>query len=130
MENFKDFKSIFEESRSWYWRRLCKLNIFNCYDHLFPRIEHSKCYFFVSQDYVYDPSTVIGSEDCLYVNIFTKRGMEGDDAGLKKVLFWIHGGAFIFGGAQHYPATYIMEEDVVLVNQFNKEDSSNAVISK
>ena len=56
--------------------------------------------------------------------------MEGDDAGLKKVLFWIHGGAFIFGGAQHYPATYIMEEDVVLVNQFNKEDSSNAVISK
>ena len=73
---------------------------------------------------------MIGSEDCLYVNIFTKRGMEGDDAGLKKVLFWIHGGAFIFGGAQHYPATYIMEEDVVLVNQFNKEDSSNAVISK
>jgi hypothetical protein len=40
-------------------------------------------------------------------------------------LFWIHGGAFIFGGAQHYPATYIMEEDVVLVNQFNKEDCSN-----
>ena len=54
--------------------------------------------------------------------------MEGDDAGLKKVLFWIHGGAFIFGGAQHYPATYIMEEDVVLVNQFNEEDSSNTVI--
>ena len=58
---------------------MCKLNIFNCYDHLFPRIEHSKCYFFIPQDYVYDPSTVIGSEDCLYVNIFTKRGMEGDD---------------------------------------------------
>jgi hypothetical protein len=73
---------------------------------------------------------VIGSEDCLYVNVFTKRGMEGDDAGLKKVLFWIHGGAFIFGGAQHYPATYIMEEDVVLVNQFIKEDSSNTIILK
>jgi carboxylesterase type B len=59
---------------------------------------------------------VIGSEDCLYLNVFTKRGMAGDDATLKKVMVWIHGGAFIFGGIQHYPATYFMEEDVVLVS--------------
>jgi carboxylesterase type B len=42
--------------------------------------------------------------------------MAGDDATLKKVIVWIHGGAFIFGGIQHYPATYFMEEDVVLVS--------------
>ena len=64
---------------------------------------------------MYNPARVSGSEDCLYVNVFTKRGMSGDDATLKKVMVWFHGGAFIFGGAQHYPATYMLEEDIVLV---------------
>ena len=71
---------------------------------------------FNSQDYVYNPAKVIGSEDCLYLNVYTKRGMAGDDATLKKVMFYIHGGGFIFGGAQGYPATYFLEEDVVLVS--------------
>ena len=74
---------------------------------------------FNSQDYVYNPAKVIGSEDCLYLNVYTKRGMAGDDATLKKVMFYIHGGAFIFGGAQGYPATYFLEEDVVLVSFWN-----------
>jgi carboxylesterase 1 len=36
---------------------------------------------------------------------------------LYQVIIWIHGGAFIFGGADIYGADYIMEEDndVVLV---------------
>ena len=61
---------------------------------------------------------MVGSEDCLYLNVFTKRGMEGDDAHPKKVMVWFHGGAFIFGGIQHYPANYLMEENIVLVNSF------------
>lgn len=32
-----------------------------------------------------------------------------------QVLVWVHGGAFIFGGAKIYDPSYIMEEDVVLV---------------
>ena len=31
------------------------------------------------------------------------------------MLVWIHGGAFIFGGAKLYNARYLMEEDVVIV---------------
>ena len=33
----------------------------------------------------------------------------------RPVLVWVHGGAFIFGGAKVYNPRYIMEEDVVVV---------------
>ena len=33
----------------------------------------------------------------------------------RPVLIYIHGGAFIFGGAKVYTPRYIMEEDVVVV---------------
>ena len=54
-----------------------------------------------------------GSEDCLYVNVFTKH--PGDSGAKRPVLVWFHGGAFIFGGAALYRPDFIMEEDVVLV---------------
>ena len=54
-----------------------------------------------------------GSEDCLYLNIFTKH--PGDTEANRPVLVWFHGGAFIFGGAELYRPGFIMEEDVVLV---------------
>lgn len=63
-----------------------------------------------AQDKVYHPQDLKGSEDCLYLNVFT-----GGKSKKKQVLFWIHGGAFIFGGADNFGADYIMEEDVVLV---------------
>ena len=63
-----------------------------------------------TQDDLYEPSKMKGSEDCLYLNVFT-RGKGGK----KQVIVWIHGGAFIFGGIDYYGAEYIMEEDVVLV---------------
>ena len=78
---------------------------------------------------------VIGDEDCLYLNVFTKH--PGDTEAKKKVrkkhmqlfstttskpcflfiqvLVWIHGGAFIFGSCDLYNPQYFMEEDVVLV---------------
>lgn len=60
-----------------------------------------------------DPRILTGDEDCLYLNVFTKHA--GDSSAKKKVMVWIHGGAFIFGGAVLYDPSYIMEEDVVLV---------------
>ena len=30
-------------------------------------------------------------------------------------MVWIHGGAFVFGGAKIYNPDYLMEEDIVLV---------------
>ena len=59
-------------------------------------------------------AVVTGDEDCLFVNVFTKYPTE-NDSGLKPVLVWIHGGAFIFGGAKLYDPRYLMEEDIVVV---------------
>ena len=65
------------------------------------------------QDDVNKPSKYHGSEDCLYVNVFTKSG---SDAKKKHTMVWFHGGAFIFGGIDYYNADYVMEnDDVILV---------------
>ena len=45
---------------------------------------------------------LIGDEDCLYLNVFTRH--PGNPDAKKQVLVWVHGGAFIFGGAKLYPA--------------------------
>ena len=47
------------------------------------------------------------------MNVFSKH--PGEANAKRPVLVWIHGGAFIFGGAVLYPPDYILEEDVVLV---------------
>ena len=58
------------------------------------------------------PTEVTGSEDCLYINVFTKTL---DVTARKPVLVFIHGGAFIAGGTSSLTAEYLLEEDVVLV---------------
>ncbi len=65
------------------------------------------------QNDVNDPTIVDGDEDCLYLNVYTRH--PGDELAKKDVIVWIHGGAFIFGGARPYGEDRIMEEDVVLV---------------
>lgn len=59
-------------------------------------------------------SEVIGDDDCLYLNIYSKN-VEVD----KKlpVIFWIHGGGFVYGTGDdsfHAP-DFFMRKDVVLV---------------
>ena len=57
----------------------------------------------------------LGSEDCLYVNVFINP-KSTDDAEPKQTLVWFHGGAFIFGGIDIYGADYVMDHpDVILV---------------
>ena len=51
-----------------------------------------------------------GSEDCLFLNVFTK-----DVAAKKPVLVYIHGGSFIMGSAKVAKPDYLLEEDIVLV---------------
>ena len=68
--------------------------------------------------YLYRVNTVntyiLGSEDCLYVNVFVNpKSVDGEP---KQTLVWFHGGAFIFGGIDIYGADYVMEHpDVILV---------------
>ena len=40
------------------------------------------------------PDKIVGSEDCLYLNVFTKSL---DSNAKKPVVVFIHGGAFVFG---------------------------------
>ncbi|XP_047475618.1 cholinesterase 2-like isoform X1 [Penaeus chinensis] len=58
------------------------------------------------------PEDLRGSEDCLYLNIFTPK-METS----KKlpVMVWIHGGAYLAGGAHEYLPHVLMNHDIVLV---------------
>ncbi|BFZ22984.1 hypothetical protein BsWGS_26023 [Bradybaena similaris] len=52
------------------------------------------------------------SEDCLYLNVFTPP----DVSTPKKVMFWIHGGAFILGDATQYiPSQLVTDKDVIVV---------------
>ncbi|XP_063921663.1 juvenile hormone esterase-like [Zophobas morio] len=56
--------------------------------------------------------SVIGSEDCLTLNVFTN---ELDVTRLKPVMFWIHGGAHLRGSGSLYGPDYLVEKPIVLV---------------
>ncbi|KAL7288910.1 hypothetical protein TKK_0016877 [Trichogramma kaykai] len=59
-----------------------------------------------------------GSEDCLYLNIYTRQYKSGDEpVEAKPVMVFIHGGAFLFGSGDDtiYGADYLLRKDIVLV---------------
>ncbi|XP_034832484.1 venom carboxylesterase-6-like [Maniola hyperantus] len=62
----------------------------------------------------YDPTEngIIGSEDCLFVNIHTPKPKA--DALLPVVVF-IHGGAYMYGAGGLYDGVHMMDRDVVFV---------------
>lgn len=55
------------------------------------------------------------SEDCLYLNVFTKILPSGSNVELKPVIAYIHGGAFQLGSSSDHQPHLMMERDVVLV---------------
>lgn len=59
-------------------------------------------------------SSVIGSDDCLYLNVYT-GSLENENP--RPVMFWIHGGAFLFGSGNDdlYGPDYLVKRKVVLV---------------
>ncbi|XP_043225314.1 juvenile hormone esterase-like [Amphibalanus amphitrite] len=63
------------------------------------------------------PRQLQGSEDCLFVNVYSPRLPEEDDHPQLPVMVWIHGGAFTLGSgdSDFYGPDYLMDEDVVLV---------------
>ncbi|XP_030369847.1 esterase B1-like isoform X2 [Scaptodrosophila lebanonensis] len=63
-----------------------------------------------------DPLTqsVVGSENCLFLNVFTPKKRTTEKL---PVMVWIHGGGFFFGNGNsdyHFPAK-LLEQDVVVV---------------
>ncbi|XP_042209759.1 venom carboxylesterase-6-like isoform X1 [Homarus americanus] len=54
---------------------------------------------------------VLGSEDCLYLNVYTPTPRA---SGLP-VMVWFHGGAFTSGGSGYYPSLPLLTKDIILV---------------
>ncbi|XP_072948632.1 esterase FE4-like [Epargyreus clarus] len=55
-----------------------------------------------------------GSEDCLYLNVYTPKLPEKETAKLP-VLFFVHGGRLIVGQGDYYRPDFLIRHDVILV---------------
>ncbi|CAB0037398.1 unnamed protein product [Trichogramma brassicae] len=69
-------------------------------------------------------SSIGGSDDCLYLNVYTSAksigegdGFESPPQRLRPTMVWIHGGGFMFGSGDDtlYGPDYFMTKDIVLV---------------
>uniref|UniRef100_A0A0A9XAS2 Carboxylic ester hydrolase n=2 Tax=Lygus hesperus TaxID=30085 RepID=A0A0A9XAS2_LYGHE len=59
---------------------------------------------------------VYGSEDCLYLNVYTPNLPRGkSESGLLDVIFYIHGGAFMFLAGHPFGPEYLLDRQIVLV---------------
>ncbi|RZC42269.1 COesterase and/or Abhydrolase 3 domain containing protein, partial [Asbolus verrucosus] len=75
----------------------------------------------LQKNYLFGKSSVEGSEDCLYINIYTpKLGIKTTQYGgqLLPVMVFIHWGGFFTGysNSNYLGPEYFMDEDVVLVS--------------
>ncbi|XP_058804712.1 uncharacterized protein LOC131671922 [Phymastichus coffea] len=59
----------------------------------------------------------VGSEDCLYINVFTPHTVFNSSIS-KPVMVWIHGGAFTTGNSNgsYYGPDFILREDIIMVS--------------
>ncbi|CAL1541831.1 unnamed protein product [Lymnaea stagnalis] len=68
----------------------------------------------VQSDLMLQPGETM-SEDCLFLNVFT-RGDGNSTVNRKKVMVWVHGGAFILGSSLLYDAgSIVTDHDVIVV---------------
>ncbi|XP_030753700.1 esterase FE4-like [Sitophilus oryzae] len=59
-----------------------------------------------------------GSEDCLYLNVYTRNLPTENSTDLKAVMVWIHGGSFTSGSGSPtiYGPEFLLTEDVIVVS--------------
>lgn len=57
---------------------------------------------------------IIGSEDCLFLNIFTPVLPDASDG--YPVLIWIHGGGFRRGSASQYETKHLIKKGTIVVS--------------
>ncbi|CAG9859233.1 unnamed protein product, partial [Phyllotreta striolata] len=60
------------------------------------------------------PALMAGEEDCLYLNVYTPK-LSNFETELLPVMFWIHGGGFIYGNGNEYNPHVLLDKDIVLV---------------
>ncbi|KAF0772550.1 esterase FE4 isoform X1 [Aphis craccivora] len=73
--------------------------------------ERDKC-----MQYAFRTNHIIGSEDCLYLNVLVPQ-VQNESNGKLAVMIFIHGGGFNHGGwsADKYSPDYLLDENVIVV---------------
>jgi para-nitrobenzyl esterase len=66
-----------------------------------------------------DSGAVVGSEDCLYLNIWAPQTHSNAGGEKLPVMFWIHGGGNTIGTANTYPASRLAGSEQVVVVTIN-----------
>lgn len=66
-----------------------------------------------------DSGAVVGSEDCLYLNIWSPQSHSSAAGQKLPVMFWIHGGGNTIGTANTYPASRLAGSEQVVVVTIN-----------
>ncbi len=61
-----------------------------------------------------DPGDLIGSEDCLFIDIYAPAGAGPDNAD-RPVMMWIHGGSNVWGSAEQYDGAQLAADQNVVV---------------
>lgn len=61
-----------------------------------------------------EPGQLVGSEDCLKLDVYAPAGAGPDDAG-RPVMVWIHGGANVWGSASQYDGAQLASDQNVVV---------------
>nr|ARN17877.1 carboxylesterase 10 [Cephus cinctus] len=92
-------------------RRFSVAEEVEAWDGVYDATQHgSRC----TQICVPSLSSIIGSDDCLFLNVYTPNL---DDWASLPVMIWFHGGDFNFGSGNSdiYGPDYLVENDVVLV---------------
>ncbi|KAF2900888.1 hypothetical protein ILUMI_05293 [Ignelater luminosus] len=66
------------------------------------------------------PTKVIGSEDCLYINVYVPQ-LPQQNMTLLPVMVWIYGGAFVGGDSRYtsFGPDYFIDEKNVIIVSFN-----------
>ncbi len=60
---------------------------------------------------------IVGSEDCLYLNVWAPNDVFDDLSQSKPVMVWIHGGSNVSGNADFYdPSELVSSQDVIVVS--------------
>lgn len=76
-----------------------------------------------------DGSNIIGSEDCLFLNVFTPSLPDSNDG--YPVLVWIHGGGFRRGAACQYEMRNLIKKKMVVVSiQYRLGTLGNCCVEK
>ena len=71
------------------------------------------------REIIFAEETFLGSEDCLYLNVWTPKFSNADINSLEKplpVMMWIHGGGNVVGDAKIYdPSSLVSSQNVIVV---------------